>query len=55
MVLLWLKVLLKFNNLLDLPLIADRVTIGTDTTLTYVPLRDTFDTYTSDSWTYDGR
>ena len=37
-------------------LIAGNVTIsGTDGALPQTPLMDTFDEYTQDSWTYDGR
>ena len=34
---------------------ADDVSIEGGNKLPYVPLRDTFDTYTEDCWTYDGR
>ena len=35
---------------------ADNVTIsGASETLPYTPLMDSFDEYTQDSWTYDGR
>ena len=33
---------------------AEKVTIG-EMELPYSPLRDSFDSYTQDSWTYDGR
>ena len=36
------------------PLIAEEVKLNSNS-LSYCPLRDSFDEYTSDCWTYDGR
>ena len=42
------------NYTLYLFLIAEKVLLNSNS-LSYCPLKDTFDEYTSDCWTYDGR
>ena len=50
--------LVILNNIvtytLYLFLIAEKVLLNSNS-LSYCPLKDTFDEYTSDCWTYDGR
>ena len=45
---------IHINYTLYLFLIAEKVLLNSNS-LSYCPLKDTFDEYTSDCWTYDGR